>query len=140
MPAGAGAMGLPAAMLTVDAISGILTAQNFAMPAGMITEDDINYMVRVGDRFTNIDEIRNLLLFDPAVMGLGTLPPVRLSDIADIFVTDDSHLTFTRVNGNPSVMFSIQRQSEFTTADIANAVRARMDALSNEHEGLGFAI
>ncbi|MCL2188849.1 MAG: efflux RND transporter permease subunit [Defluviitaleaceae bacterium] len=133
-------MGLPAEMLTVETIHGMLFAQNFAMPAGMITEDDFDFMVRVGDRFEDADEIRNMLIFDPAAMGLMGVDPVRLSDIADIFITNDAHLTFTRVNGNPSVMFSIQRQSEFTTADIASAVRDRMEALEAEHPGLGFAV
>ncbi|MCL2605184.1 MAG: efflux RND transporter permease subunit [Defluviitaleaceae bacterium] len=136
MPAAA----LPAAMLSVETIHGMLFAQNFAMPAGAVIEDDHSYMVRVGDRFTDLDEIRNMLLFDPSLMGLVGVPAVRLSDIADVFVTDDSHLSFTRVNGNPAVMISIQRQSEFTTADIASAVRDRMDALSSEYGGLGFAI
>ncbi|MCL2203883.1 MAG: efflux RND transporter permease subunit [Defluviitaleaceae bacterium] len=132
--------GLPAAMLTVETIHTMLFAQDFAMPAGAITDDDFDYMVRVGDRFEEIDEVKNMLLFDPSLMGLAGVEPVRLSDIADVFITDDAHLTFTRVNGNPSVMLSIQRQSEFTTADIANAVRNRFDALSADYEGLGFVI
>ncbi|MCL2378716.1 MAG: efflux RND transporter permease subunit [Defluviitaleaceae bacterium] len=139
-PAEGASIGLPAEMLTVDTITGMLTAQNFAMPAGMITEDGIEYMVRVGDRFESIDEVKNMLIFDPGAMGLEGIPPVRLSDIADVFVTDDSHLSFTRVNGNPAVMLSIQRQGEFPTADVTNAVRDRMDALMAEHTGLGFAI
>ena len=130
---------LPAEMLTVDTITGILSAQDFAMPAGILTEQDTEYMVRVGDRFGNLDEIRNMFIFDPEVMGLD-VPPVRLSDIAHVFVTDDSHLTFTRVNGNPSVMLSIQRQSEFPTADVTSAVRDRMDALIEDHPNLGFAV
>ena len=134
------AIGIPAEMLTVDTIAGILTAQNFSMPAGMITEDGTSYMVRVGDRFETIDEIRNMLIFDPAAMGMPGLSPIRLSDIANVFETDDSHLSFTRVNGNPAVMLSIQRQGEFPTADVTNAVRDRMDGLITEHDGLGFAI
>ena len=137
---GGAGIGIPAEMLTVDVIAGILTAQNFSMPAGMITEEGIQYMVRVGDRFESIDEIKNMLIFDPSAMGMVGVPPVRLSDIANVFVTDDSHLSFTRVNGNPSVMMSIQRQSEFPTADVTNAVRERMDSLMAEHSGLGFAI
>ena len=133
-------VGIPAEMVTVETIMGILTAQNFAMPAGMITEDDITYVVRVGDRFDSTEEIKNMLIFDPSMMGLHGMEPIRLSDVADVFVTDDSHLSFTRVNGNPSVMLSIQRQSEFTTADIANAVRERMDVLMADYPGLGFAI
>jgi len=133
-------IGIPAAMLTVETITGMLTAQNFAMPAGMITENDVDYMVRVGDRFQSPDEIKNMLIFDPGQMGLVGVQPVRLSDIANVFVTDDSHLSFTRVNGNPAVMLSVQRQSEFPTAEVADAVRARMDSLMDEHPGLGFSI
>ncbi|MCL2360944.1 MAG: efflux RND transporter permease subunit [Defluviitaleaceae bacterium] len=133
-------IGIPAEMLSVETITGILQAQNFAMPAGVITDNDIDYMVRVGDRFESLDEIKNMLIFDPGAMGLPGLSPVLLSDVANVFVTDDSHLTFTRVNGNPGVMLSIQRQSEFTTADVTNAVRDRMDELIAEYPGLGFAI
>ena len=130
--------GLPAEMLTVETIAGILGAQDFSMPAGMLAEEGV--MVRVGDRFASIEEVENMLIFDPAAMGLVGMPPVRLSDIADVFTTDDSHLSFTRVNGNPAVMLSIQRQGEFPTADVTNAVRDRMDALTAEHAGLGFAV
>ncbi|MDR2547014.1 MAG: efflux RND transporter permease subunit [Lachnospiraceae bacterium] len=134
------AIGLPADMLTVDTITGILTAQNFAMPAGLITEDDVEYMVRVGDRFGSIDEIKNMLIFDPAQMGLPGMDPIRLSDIADVFATDDSLSSYTRLNGNPTIMLSIQRQSEFSTADVSNAIHARMDSLIEENPELGFSV
>jgi len=134
------AIGVPAEMLTVDTIMGILMAQNFSMPAGMITDSDVEYMVRVGDRFNDLYEIQNMLIFDPGTMGIPGLEPIRLQDVADVFVTDDSYRSFTRVNGHPSVMLSIQRQSEFSTADIAGAVRDRMDLLMEEHDGLGFAV
>lgn len=132
--------GIPPEMLTVGTIADILTAQNFAMPAGMITDGGAEHMVRVGDRFENLEEIGNMLIFDPAMMGLTAMEPIRLSDIAEVFPWDNSGEIFTRVNGNPSVMFSIQGQSEFTTADITNAVRDRMDALEGEHPGLNFAV
>jgi HAE1 family hydrophobic/amphiphilic exporter-1 len=131
---------LPAEMLSVEAITMMLTAQNFAMPAGMLIDGDSSYMVRVGDRFTSVDEIGEMLLFDPSAMGLTGVPPIRLRDIADIFATDNSAYTYTRVNGNPSIMFTIQRQSEFATADVASAVRDRMDRLSERYDGLAFVV
>jgi len=133
-------IGIPAAMLSVEAITGILSAQNFAMPAGIITENNVEYMVRVGDRFAGTDEIANMLIFDPTLMGLVGVDPIRLSDVADVFETDDSHLSFTRVNGNPAVMMTIQRQSEFTTADVTNAIRNRLDLLGEQHEGFAYAV
>lgn len=132
--------GLPAEMFTVDAIAAILSAQNFAMPAGMLVDGGAEYMVRVGDRFGSLGEIRDMMLFDPAAAGLPGLDPVRLSDVAHVFETDDSHLSFTRVNGNPAIMLTVQRQSGFATSDVSADVRARMDALAAEHPGLGFAV
>ena len=40
----------------MDMISQILFAQNFAMPAGYIEEDGIQYMVSVGDEIVDEDE------------------------------------------------------------------------------------
>ena len=41
--------------LTMDMVSKILTAQNFSMPAGYITESGVDYLVRVGDNVSDLD-------------------------------------------------------------------------------------
>jgi multidrug efflux pump subunit AcrB len=130
---------IPAEMLSVETISGILFAQNFAMPAGVITDTDGEFMVRVGDRFETTEEIADMLIFDPGMLGLD-MQPVRLSDVAHVFTTDDRHLSFTRVNNEYAIMMAVQRQSEFTTADIANAVLSRLDVLVDDHPGLSYAV
>jgi len=143
---------IPAEMLTIEMVNMILTAQNFSMPAGMITDGDELLTVRVGDRIRTTDEVAELLLFDPAVMLAALAPemahmitgltPVRLSDIADIIVTDNSGTQYTRVNGNPAVMLTMQKQTEFSTADLTRSIRAKMDELSERYSdaGLEFAV
>ena len=44
-------------ILTAVMVKGILTAQNFSMPAGYITEEGKDYMIRVGDKFNSLEEI-----------------------------------------------------------------------------------
>ena len=129
---------IPEGMLTVDAISGMLHAQNFSMPAGMMTDDGSEYMIRVGDKFTDISEIADMLIFDPAAMGLEGMAPVRLSDVADVFATDNSDTQYARVNGHPTVMLMMQKQTEFATSDLASDLRNRMESLEEEYPGLGF--
>lgn len=73
--------------LTMDMVSKILTAQNFSMPAGYITESGVDYLVRVGDKISDLEELQNLMLFDPGVEGMG---PIYLRDVADIFVSDNA--------------------------------------------------
>ena len=49
------------ASVTLDNISAILTAQNFSMPAGYITDDKNNkYLVRVGDEVKDTKELSSL--------------------------------------------------------------------------------
>ena len=46
----------------MDMVKNILTAQNFAMPAGYLEEDGISYMVSVGQEITDLRKIQDLLL------------------------------------------------------------------------------
>ena len=74
-------------MLSVSTVSGILTAQNFSMPAGYINDDDgVRYMVSVGEEFSSAEELSDLVLFD---LGIDGVEPIR-SDVATVFSTDDS--------------------------------------------------
>ena len=84
--------------VTLDTISSILTAQNFSMPAGYVTDDDNNkFMVRVGDKVNDEKEMKSLVLFDTGIDGIGV---IHLEDVADVFVADNSDETFARINGN----------------------------------------
>src|SRR5699024_11218930 len=51
-------------IITSDMIKGILGAQNFNMPAGYITEDGTDYLIRVGDKIEDIEDLRNLTILD----------------------------------------------------------------------------
>ncbi|MDE7258546.1 MAG: acriflavin resistance protein, partial [Lachnospiraceae bacterium] len=52
-------------ILTVDTVKSILAAQNFSMPAGYVTEEGIDYLVRVGDKPQDIEELKKMPLLNP---------------------------------------------------------------------------
>ncbi len=56
-------------------VSAILSAQNFSMPAGYITDGKAEVLVSVGDKIGDKDELEDLILFD---MGIDGLDPIRL--------------------------------------------------------------
>ena len=97
-------------------VKGILTAENFAMPAGYVTEDNKEYLVRVGDKVQDVDSLGDLVLLDLKLDGLAS---IRLSDVADISVTDNSADVYAKINGNPGVMLSIEKQTGYSTGDVA---------------------
>ena len=54
-------------LLSITTVSGLLTAQNFSMPAGYIDDNSgVSYMVSVGQKFENSTELENMVLFDLA--------------------------------------------------------------------------
>ncbi|MCL2107718.1 MAG: efflux RND transporter permease subunit [Oscillospiraceae bacterium] len=130
-----------AQMLSIETIQGILFAQNFAMPAGFIDDDGEDLMLRVGDRLGSADDVKNLLLFEMPLGELGTRE-IRLSDVADIIITDNGDTLYTRVNGSPAVMITIQKQTEFSTSDLSNRINAEMERLTSRNSdiGLEFAV
>lgn len=121
------------AVLTSELLTNILTAQNFSMPAGYITEEGIDYLVRVGDKVESLEELQNLVLFDMQVEGVD---PIKLSDVADVFIVDNSAETYAKVNGNEAVILSMQKQTNYATAEVCNKVKARFDSLKEEVNGL----
>ena len=118
-------------VLTVDMIKGILAAQNFNMPAGYVNEEGIDYLVRIGDKFKSLEEMENLVLVD--VEGID---PVKLSDVATIEYTDNSDETYAKINGENGMMFSIQKQTGYSTGDVSGRVLDKLNEL-NEDETLG---
>ena len=97
------------------------------MPSGYITEGDASYLVRVGDKIQSEKEIKNLVVCD---MDLDGLDPIKLSDVADIAVTDNSDDVYTVV----------QKQSGFSTGDVTSALTERFDQLQKDNQGLHVSV
>lgn len=121
--------------LTVANVKSLLTAQNFEMPAGYISEDNTQYLVRVGDKVTNKKDLANMELLD---LGIKGIPPIKLSDVADVAIVDNSADTYCRVNGNNGVVLAIQKQNNYSTADVADKVAAKMQTLTKENKGFHY--
>lgn len=122
--------------VTISNVSNILTAQNFSMPAGYVSDDEnIKYLVRVGDKIDGDKEMQSLSLFDTGIDGIGV---VKLSDVADVFIADDSDEVFTKINGNSGVVFSFSKQSDAATATVSENIAKKLNSLTQENEGLHF--
>ncbi len=122
--------------LTLETVATLLGAQNFSMPAGYVEEDGVRWMVSVGDEITDIEELEALLLFDTGENAIG---PILLSDVANIFVTDNSDESYARLGSEDSLMLSFEKQSNAATAEVCDALAETFEELEEEYEGLSFA-
>lgn len=121
--------------LNLSTITALLTAQNFSMPAGYLTEDGVSYMVSVGDSIETRQELEDLLLFD---LGLEDMEPIRMKDVADVFITDNSDELYDKLNGQDGIIVTFNKQSTFATAEVSNSIQERFDQLEESYPGLHF--
>ena len=124
-------------ILTMDSLTNILTAQNFSMPAGYITDEGERYMVRVGDAVDSVEGLKDMVLMD---LGMDGVDVIHLSDVAYIAVTDNSKDSYARLNGNPGVMLSVEKQTGYSTGDVTHRVYDKFDRLKNNNEKLTVSV
>ena len=120
-------------VVTADMIGNILTAQNFSMPAGYLSEGEEQFAVKVGDQYSSVEQMKRQMLFTVEAGDIGT---VYLEDVADVMVTDNANELYAKINGNDGVLLSFQKQSTAATTDVTHAIHDAMDRLESEVEGL----
>ena len=124
-------------ILTADMIGNLLAAQNFSMPAGYVGEKETQYAIHVGDRIGSVEELKNVVLLD---MGFEGMEPIRLSDVAKVELLDNSAESYSKVNGNPAIMLSIEKQTGYSTGEVSERAKERFAALEQENGDLRIAV
>lgn len=124
-------------IITQTMISGILTAENFAMPAGYLKTEDDKIIVKVGDAFNSIDEMKNLTLFSFDIDGLEN---VTLNDVADTQFANNSDEIYSKINQNDGIILTFQKQSIISTAEVSDKLAEKMTELEEKYDNLRFTV
>ncbi len=120
-------------LVTESTIAQILAAQNLSMPAGYAAEGDARYTVKVGDEFSSIAELEELLLFNMETADIGD---VRLGDIATVALVNDADTSYAKINGRDGILLVVQKQSSFSTTEVSSALQDAIDRLMADNPGL----
>lgn len=121
-------------MLTKQSLSQILIAENMEMPAGYLEVDNVSTLIKIGDEFQNIDEVKQLTLIDQGDLH------VTLNDVAEIKVVNNADENFAKINGNDGLLFTVQKQSTASTSTVSKDLRDTMEALQAENGKLHMTI
>lgn len=123
-------------LLTLDALSGLIYAQDFSMPAGYVDDKkDSQWLVQVGDHFKDTEELEDMVLTQ--IKGVGN---IRLSDVADIVNVSDGDKTYAKVNGQPAVMLTMYKSSTANTGDVTKTAQKAFDKLEKKYKGLSITV
>lgn len=120
-------------LLTMESISGILTAENFDMPAGYIYEGENQYLLKVGEAYDSVEELEQSLLCK--VPGIGD---VRLNEVAVVTMIDNAGESYSKVDGNDAIILSISKASTAGTSDVSKRCNKALEQLEKDYDGLSF--
>lgn len=124
-------------ILTLETLSGLILAQNFDMPAGYAYDNDTQYLIRVGEAVKSVDELEDLVLMD---MGMDSVGVIRLGDVANIEIIDNSDETYAIVNGNPSVSLSFEKQTGYSTGEVTDRLLDKFESLEEQNPDLSITV
>ena len=123
-------------LVSLDTLSSLIYAQNFAMPAGYIDdEDDNQWLVQIGDEYDDVETLEKMVL--TKIDGVGT---IRISDVADVVVVDNAGESYSKVNGEDALMLSIFKASTASTGAVSDNIKEAFAELEEKYDGLTFTI
>ena len=112
--------------LDIETLAQLIYAQNFSMPAGYVQDQDgESWLLKVGEEYDNIEDISGALLLH--VDGFGD---VRLSDVADVQIIDNAEDSFTRLNGERSVVLKIFKSNSSSAGEVSGNCKAAFKELN----------
>ena len=112
--------------LSTDAVLSALGNENRNIPAGLYDKGNFEILIRTQGEFLTLEEIRNTVV----AMRRGT--PIRIRDIANVEDSWEEVRQIIRINGQPGLRISINKQSGANTVTVADAAKAEIARINRD--------
>lgn len=110
-----------------DVVS-MIRAHNVTSPGGIVQSGDLQYTTRVLFEMTSIEDIENIVLTRNPQTGV----EVSVADVALVELIPENTSAITRTNQEPSIMLSVQQQSDANLAQVSTAFNDRLNELLDQ--------
>jgi HAE1 family hydrophobic/amphiphilic exporter-1 len=115
------ALGMP-----LDQILSRIRTGNVNVPAGTIERGNYEVMIRTPGEYTTLDDIRN------AVIAIREGVPIQVRDIASVEDSWEKITRVVRINGNPGIRLSVNKQSGKNTVEVAKGVLREIERINRD--------
>ncbi|MGH9254016.1 MAG: efflux RND transporter permease subunit [Vicinamibacterales bacterium] len=116
--------------LSVDRVVQVLRQENQNVPLGEVTQGDAMYLVRSQGEFTNLDDIREVVVMTRDGV------PIYLRDIAQVVDSAEDRRQFLRIDGKAGVRMQVNKQTGENTVAVADGIRAEVERINREVPGI----
>lgn len=125
---------LKALDLAPQTVVGALREQNRNVPAGVVEQFDDNILLRSVGEAEKVEDFENIVV-DVRTGEDGSQHPIFLKNIARIVDTFEEPSNIVRVNGEPGIRLSVNKQSGSNTVTVAKQVIAELDGINRDYQG-----
>jgi len=112
------AIGLP-----LDYVLAKIRSENVDVPAGTIERGNLEVLIRIPGIYTDLEELRN------TVVAVREGVPIQLKEIASVEDSWEKIRRIVRIDGQPGIRLSINKQSGKNTVDIARKVFSELERI-----------
>ena len=109
--------------VAIDDVVRAISAHNVDIPAGPITETQLEYNVRVKGRIEGAEEIEDIPV---RVTADGSLLVRHLGRVVDTF---EDRRSISRTNGENSILLSVMKQTDANEVDVSDGVKGMLPQL-----------
>ncbi|MEJ5352204.1 MAG: efflux RND transporter permease subunit [Melioribacteraceae bacterium] len=114
---------LEAYNISIQQIGQALQSENINLPSGTIKMGNMEYNLRVPGEFSDINEIKNLVVSQQG----GKI--VYLKDVANVKDSLKDRTINVRLNGGRGLQIIVQKQSGANTVEVARNVKAKIEQI-----------
>jgi HAE1 family hydrophobic/amphiphilic exporter-1 len=113
--------------LSADDITRTLREENLNRPAGKVEEGNLDLYLRTVGEYRTAPEIGG------TVLTVREGKPIYLRDIATVEEGVEEVTTITRIDGEPGIRISINKQSGANTVQVADGVKREVERIALDH-------
>jgi hydrophobic/amphiphilic exporter-1 (mainly G- bacteria), HAE1 family len=120
---------LRAAGVTVNDVQRSIAAQNLTTPGGRVETGPTELTVRILGRVSDPAQIGDLVVRQEAGHS------IRVKDVGDVVDGEEDVETAALIDGRPTVLLALRKQSGTSTVQVADSVKRRIDEIRKDLPG-----
>ncbi len=117
--------------LTVSQVASIVNGASLSSPAGSIQTTESEYSIKYDAKFTDVNQLRNLVVAQYSNGG-----KVYLKDVADVTDAQTEITAINHFNGVPSLGVQVLKQSDANAVEVSKLVKEKIAAIEKSHSDI----
>lgn len=114
-------------------VSQMIAAGNMSYPAGNIENSDNRYTIRLDEKLTDVNALRNLIIRENKNGS-----KIILQDVATVTDATETPTTINRINGKVGLGMQVFKQTDANAVEVSTQVKAKLDTLVQQYKSKGF--